>query len=267
MSTHTLHRLGDEMAEFGTGAGSVNHLLAAAAAVTGSSCASPRLTEPAPLSRRFLCCPSHPEEPLQYFCLECQTECICAECVIHGEHRGHEVLNVREAVRRLPEKVGELATSTRLQAERLAGVVQRASESRRELAAVAERSRKDLRTAIEQLGLAMHQEEKAILTDVDRCAADVTGLLRVDPEARLVQALEELRRHREVDDVGQALIWYAKLKKVVESPVEPVKDVERVAPRLRGELQKGFESRLAGMAWISSCIAALHGPQGEAPVD
>lgn len=42
-------------------------------------------------------CPSHPDEPLQYFCLDCESKCVCAECVIHGMHKGHECLSVKKA--------------------------------------------------------------------------------------------------------------------------------------------------------------------------
>lgn len=237
--------------------GPLNLLLDAAAACGGSQSNSPRWPDPAPLPRRFLRCPVHPEEPLQYFCLRCQSECICAECVIHGEHKGHEVLNVREAVRRLPEKVGELATTTRVRAEDIAGVARCANEGRRDLATVAERGRKDLRAAIEQLGLALMQEEKVLLTEVDRCAADVNEVLHLEPEVRICQALDELYKHKEAGDAALALKWYAQLKKVVEAPEEQRLDTDRMSSQLRGQLQRGFESRLAGLAGLSSCVSEL----------
>lgn len=234
-------------------------LLDAAASALGGQ--SPRRPEPVPLARRFLRCHTHPEEPLQYFCLKCQTECVCAECVIHGEHKGHEVLTVREAVRRLPEKVRELATAARLRAEEIAGIAQRANDGRRDLATVAEAGRKDLRDAMEKLGAALKQEEDALLAEVDRCAADVSEVLRIEPEHRTSRALEELQKHREAGDAAQALVWYARLKKAVETPVPQRPDAERVASQLRGQLQRGFESRLAGLAGISTCVLELQKPQ------
>ena len=33
-------------------------------------------------------------EPITYLCLDCMSKCICAECVVHGIHRNHEVLNI-----------------------------------------------------------------------------------------------------------------------------------------------------------------------------
>lgn len=245
--------------------GALNHLLdAAAAAGAAGSLASPRWPEPEPLSRSFLRCPKHPEEPLQYFCLTCQTACICAECVIHGEHRGHEVLNVREAVRRLPEKVGELATTTRLRAEEISSLAERVNAGRRELASMADKGRKDLRVALEQVSSALQHEEKALLAEVDRCSADAASLLCMEPELHIGQALEELQKHREAGNAAQALTWYAKLKKAVAAPQEQRLDAERVASQLRVQLQKGFANRLAGLAGISSSISELQPPSAAA---
>jgi len=253
-ATHRRGRMAEHQLQPLDHAGPLSHLVDAAIDSQGSSS---RWAEPAPLARRFLRCRIHPEEPLQYFCLQCQTECICAECVIHGEHRGHEVLNVREAVKRLPEKVGELANTTRLRAEEIAGHAQRAQEGRRELAAAAERGRAEVRGALKTLGASLRQDEKVLLGEVERCVADVAEVLRVDSEAALVQALEELQKHQEAGDAARALAWYSKLKQLVDSPERQRLDADRVASQLRGQLQRGFESRLAGLAGLSSSVLEL----------
>ena len=43
-------------------------------------------------------CPNHSEEFVSYFCFTCQCHPICAECVIHGEHQGHQVQTIRRAI-------------------------------------------------------------------------------------------------------------------------------------------------------------------------
>lgn len=226
------------------------------AAVAAHGLATPR-RDPVPLPRRFLGCPVHREEPLQYFCLRCQTDCICAECVLHGEHRGHEVLNVREAVRQLPEKVGELAAAARLRAEEVAGVIEHAKAGRREMSHILERGRNDVRLLVEQLSLVLQKEEEALLAEVDGCAADVGAILQVDGEQHLAAALHELRRHRDCGDAAQALLWYARVRQVVSTPAADSLDAERVAAQLKGQLQRGFESRLSGLASLAGYLAEL----------
>merc|ERR1719240_2554665 len=79
---------------------------------------------PTERSLRFIPCPTHPSEPIQFFCLECETECICAECVVHGEHKGHDVLNVKRAYKNLCGKVDTLSNAARQRIDDLAGAMQ-----------------------------------------------------------------------------------------------------------------------------------------------
>ena len=36
-------------------------------------------------------------EPISYLCLDCMSKCICSECIVHGIHRNHDVLNIKKA--------------------------------------------------------------------------------------------------------------------------------------------------------------------------
>ena len=37
-----------------------------------------------------LACNLHPEERISYFCFDCLDNCICAECVIHGNNNNNK---------------------------------------------------------------------------------------------------------------------------------------------------------------------------------
>lgn len=78
-------------------------------------------------------CPSHPDEPLQYFCLDCECKCICAECAIHGLHKGHEVLSVKKAYPLLQSKVASLNVELRERVTELNGVAQSWERKQREM--------------------------------------------------------------------------------------------------------------------------------------
>ncbi len=36
-------------------------------------------------------------EPISYLCLDCMSKCICSECIVHGVHHNHDVLNIKKA--------------------------------------------------------------------------------------------------------------------------------------------------------------------------
>ena len=78
-------------------------------------------------------CASHPDQPLQYFCLDCETKCICAECVIHGIHKGHEVLAIKKAYPLLQSKISSLSVELRDRAAELCGLSQSWERKQREM--------------------------------------------------------------------------------------------------------------------------------------
>ncbi|CAK59010.1 unnamed protein product (macronuclear) [Paramecium tetraurelia] len=42
-------------------------------------------------------CADHPEEEVSYFCFDCNSKCICPECIIHGIHKNHEVKTIKKS--------------------------------------------------------------------------------------------------------------------------------------------------------------------------
>ena len=53
-------------------------------------------------------CKDHPEEEVNYFCFECMCSPICSECVVHGQHRGHEVATIKKSYPIIVGKAEEL---------------------------------------------------------------------------------------------------------------------------------------------------------------
>jgi hypothetical protein len=51
-------------------------------------------------------CKEHNEE-VSYFCFECMNKCICAECVVHGVHKNHDVMSIKKAYPVIVEKVSK----------------------------------------------------------------------------------------------------------------------------------------------------------------
>jgi hypothetical protein len=81
-------------------------------------------------------CSSHPDEEVKYFCFECLAAPVCSECVVHGIHKGHDVMHIKKAypvvhdklegvVQGLMSRVEELqSTKTAIQARKAAVVEQ-----------------------------------------------------------------------------------------------------------------------------------------------
>lgn len=50
-------------------------------------------------------CPEHPDEDLNYFCEDCCSGPHCSECVVHGLHKGHRVMTLKNAYGIIREKI------------------------------------------------------------------------------------------------------------------------------------------------------------------
>lgn len=53
-------------------------------------------------------CKAHPEEEINYFCFECLCTPICSECVIHGDHKGHNVQTIKKSHPLITDKLEDL---------------------------------------------------------------------------------------------------------------------------------------------------------------
>mmetsp|Transcript_89666 Transcript_89666/g.159272 ORF Transcript_89666/g.159272 Transcript_89666/m.159272 type:complete len:578 (+) Transcript_89666:87-1820(+) len=214
-----------------------------------------------PLSRRFLRCPIHPEEPLNYFCMDCQSYCICAECVLHGEHQGHQVQCLREALQQLPEKVQSLSPLVRTRVEGLQTVASQARERRQEVQQAVSRGQEELAQVLKELRAALQQEEARILLDADASCKDIAALLDAEEEASITEAHMTFSQAYKSGDAVQALNCYGKLKQVLLRPPSGA-PAERGSSKaqLKSQLSRGFETRRSSLAEVSQRIAALRTP-------
>jgi len=214
---------------------------------------------PVPFVRKFLRCPAHPDEPLQFFCLTCECECICAECALHGEHRNHDVLNLREATKQLPNRAAELLGTARVRAEEIGGVVEGLKGERHNLTSVVAQSRRELGSQFDAVKAGLAAEEQALMVEVQRCCSEVGEILQPADQAAEVlmrEAQSQLRRHHGSGDAIHSLNAFVKLSDALAVP--PLcKDAGIGIEELKAQLQRGFESRLSSIASLAAQIDKL----------
>jgi len=187
----------------------------------------PQSPGPVPFVRKFLRCPVHVEEPLQFFCLTCECECICAECALHGGHRSHDVLNLRDAAKQLPERAADLMSAARLRAAELTGVVDGVSKEARNVAGIVGNRRRELSNQFEQVRSGLAAEEKALMSEVQRCSREVAEILHLgdfSQESIVRESHSELQRHHGLGDAISALNALVKLNRTLAVAPPPRSD-------------------------------------------
>mmetsp|Transcript_75398 Transcript_75398/g.140650 ORF Transcript_75398/g.140650 Transcript_75398/m.140650 type:complete len:446 (+) Transcript_75398:114-1451(+) len=107
-------------------------------------------------------CPNHPEEPIQFFCMDCY-ECICAECAVHGTHTGHDVLNVNKAHQQLTGKISEVMSTSQARLDEIAGDAQTLERLRQEISITMTHGRRKVQEVLEHLNAILARKEGEVL--------------------------------------------------------------------------------------------------------
>lgn len=171
-----------------------------------------------PLNRTFHACPYHPEEPLNYFCIEFQSECICAECCLHGKHRGHEVQCVLEAVSATDKNVEELRAALCAQEDSWKSMVTQIQERRLELARALAECQQDMRMALQKAHTAVKQEEGRWLQEAQDAENVDMSTLFPQAEGGIGELQRQLSMSFQSGDPVHTLVWFAKLKEALATP-------------------------------------------------
>ena len=109
-------------------------------------------------------CKEH-SEPLTYLCLDCMSNCVCAECVVHGIHKNHEVLNIRKAYPLIYKKLEDLSKYANDQKKSIFLVNEAISKKKKLVNTLIERCKNEIHNTFEQIKLRLDNKEKEIINN------------------------------------------------------------------------------------------------------
>ena len=109
-------------------------------------------------------CKEH-SEPLTYLCLDCMTNCICTECVVHGIHKNHEVLNIKKAYPLIFKKLEDLSNYANDQKKSIFLVNEAITKKKNLINTLIDRSKNEIHNTFEQIKLRLDNKEKEIINN------------------------------------------------------------------------------------------------------
>ena len=109
-------------------------------------------------------CKEH-SEPLTYLCLDCMTNCVCAECVVHGIHKNHEVLNIRKAYPLISKKLEDLSNYANDQKKSIFLVNEAITKKKNLINTLIDRCKNEIHNTFEQIKLRLDNKEKEIINN------------------------------------------------------------------------------------------------------
>ena len=111
-------------------------------------------------------------EPITYLCLDCMSKCICAECVVHGIHRNHEVLNIKKAYPLIYNKTQEIGNHVGNKIKELNNVQKNIEQKKKEINYLSNKCKIDIRQAFDELRSLLNRKEKEIITKTENTLND-----------------------------------------------------------------------------------------------
>ena len=111
-------------------------------------------------------------EPITYLCLDCMSKCICAECVVHGIHRNHEVLNIKKAYPLIYNKTQEIGNHINSKIKELYDIQKNIEQKKRDINSLNNRCKIDIRQAFDELRNLLNKKEKEIMDKTETTLND-----------------------------------------------------------------------------------------------
>ena len=93
------------------------------------------------------------------------SNCICAECVVHGIHRDHDVLNIKKAYPLICKKLEDLSKYADDQKKSILLINETISKKKDCINALIERCKSEIHSTFEQIKLKLDNKEKEIINN------------------------------------------------------------------------------------------------------
>ncbi|OMJ66892.1 hypothetical protein SteCoe_36110 [Stentor coeruleus] len=139
-------------------------------------------------------CKVHPDEILGYYCFDCETECICAECVIHGKHKGHDVMQIKKAYPIIKDKIEEILIHVTGKIDEIDLKNEKLENQKNEIISQGNSAKQQVLVSFEDLKARIDKKEREIISQIERTVQD--SLKDVENYMRIIsgkiEVLEEL---------------------------------------------------------------------------
>ena len=111
-------------------------------------------------------CKEHNED-VCYFCFDCESRCICTECVVHGAHKSHDVLHIKKAYPLVTEKMNGLLNHVKEKIDDMNNLQNNIDVKKKEIAENTNTVKQQMANAFEEVRLRLVKKEKELMEKAD----------------------------------------------------------------------------------------------------
>lgn len=105
-------------------------------------------------------------EATTYLCLDCMSNCICPECIIHGNHKNHEVLNIKKAYPIIYNKTQEMGNNINSKIKEFYLAKNNIEQKKNELFILNKKYKTDIKETFNEIRSLLDKKEKEILNQI-----------------------------------------------------------------------------------------------------
>ena len=111
-------------------------------------------------------------EPISYLCLDCMSKCICSECIVHGIHRNHDVLNIKKAYPLILGKTQGLHRLVGDKINELNNERRNIEQKKSDIGIINQRCKNEIKNAFQVIRLRLSEKEKEIMEKMESILKD-----------------------------------------------------------------------------------------------
>ena len=214
-------------------------------------------------------CPEH-GEIISYLCFDCLSKCICSECVVHGIHRNHEVINIKKAYPLICDKVEDLISTVDDKIRELGNASNVLERKRNQLGLLSEKCKREIKNSFEEIRIKLNKKEEEILENTENILQD--NIQELNTYSRIIQS-KIIGLNKIVDSIQSRMIrkdelslinYYCENKNKIlnttqETEIKNIPDLTSIS-NLRVDIDKGsFDTMLNALNALHFEITSMKG--------
>lgn len=209
-------------------------------------------------------------EPITYLCLDCLSKCVCAECVVHGVHKNHEVINIKKAYPLISEKTEEMLSHVEDKVKDLTYLSTSIENKKLEMTSMNDKCKRDIKVAFEEIRIKLNKREKEIIERADALLRD--NLNELNTYSRLLQSklihlnktIDTIQAHLMRKDELTLINFYCENKNKIANntllnDLKCIPDLNGVANMKMSIDQKTFDNMLSALNALNFEVATMKG--------
>ena len=165
-------------------------------------------------------------EPISYLCLDCMSKCICSECIVHGIHRNHDVLNIKKAYPLILGKTQDLHRIIGNKINELNNEKRNIEQKKSDIGTINLRCKNEIKNSFQVIRIRLNEKEKEIMEKMESTLKD--NLNELNTYIHLIQGkiatlnkiIDSLNAHLMRKDELTLINYYCDNKNNILSQIE-----------------------------------------------